>query len=455
MTGRALALVLACAIAVAGVAGLPGAARAAGTSFGSPTATAAFGDSLTFRVELTVDAAPARVELELWFPGALGPYLVPIDLRGTGRQALEHRWRIAADGHLAPNTEVRSRWVVHDRDGSVARSAFATVRYVDTRFRWQTLEGDIVRVHWHEGNAAFGRRALAIGERAVAETAALLGVEEREPIDFFIYANTTQFREALGPGTRENVGGQAHADIRTLFALIGPNQIDDAWVSIVIPHELVHLVFDTTVRNPYRYPPVWLNEGLATYLSEGYNASDRRRVERAVADGTLIPLEALVGSFPRQGDRIPLAYAEGASAVDFLVRMHGRDALVALVRAYRDGVTDDEAFERAIGIDAAAFQAEWLVDLGATEPVRYGPQPPPPGPLPPGWAGPGQTPSPTSPPAAPTGAPTATATSAPAPGPDDPGGSVDAAVLVAAVIGVAVLAGGGTAFLLQRRRQAA
>lgn len=453
MIRRGAALALAAALAIAGVATLPEAARGADATFGTPGAEAAFGESLTFRVEVTLDAMPARVELELWFPGALGPYLVPIDVRGTGRQALEHRWLIAADGHIAPNTEIRSRWAVHARDGSVARSAFATVRYVDTRFRWQTLEGEIVRVHWHEGSAAFGRRALAIGERAVAETAALLGVEEREPIDFFIYANTAQFREALGPGTRENVGGQAHADIRTLFALIGPGQIDDAWVSIVIPHELVHLVFDTTVRNPYRFPPVWLNEGLATYLSEGYTASDRRRVERAVADGSLIPLYALVGSFPRQGDRIPLAYAEGASAVDFLVRTHGRDALVALVRAYRDGVTDDEAFERAIGMDAAAFQAEWLADLGAADPVRYGPQPAPPGPLPPGWAGPGQTPSPTSPPpAATTAGPGATAT--PSPAPVDPAGADGTVLLVAAVVVAAAVAGLGTAIVLRRRRVA-
>ena len=45
---------------------------------------------------------------------------------------------------------------------------------------------------------------------------------ETEPVDFFIYADQDAFYDALGPGTRENVGGQAHADIRTLFALIAP-----------------------------------------------------------------------------------------------------------------------------------------------------------------------------------------------------------------------------------------
>ena len=50
---------------------------------------------------------------------------------------------------------------------------------------------------------------------------------ETDPIDFFIYADQDEFYDALGPATRENVGGEAHADIRTMFALITPDEIDD------------------------------------------------------------------------------------------------------------------------------------------------------------------------------------------------------------------------------------
>ena len=125
---------------------------------------------------------------------------------------------------------------------------------------------------------------LKIGEDAVARRPTLLGVTETEPVDFFIYADQAAFHDALGPGTRENVGGQAIAEIRTLFALITPSQIDDAWVGIVIPHELTHLVFDTASSNPYHFPPRWLNEGLAVYLSQGYDASDRGDRRGAAAE---------------------------------------------------------------------------------------------------------------------------------------------------------------------------
>jgi hypothetical protein len=68
--------------------------------------------------------------------------------------------------------------------------------------------------------------------------------------------------------------------------------------------------------------------------------------------------------------------------VDHIVATYGRDALVALIRSYATGVTDDEAFEAALGVDTAGFETEWLASLGARAPVRHGPQPAPPGPVP-------------------------------------------------------------------------
>ncbi|MEJ7697790.1 MAG: DUF881 domain-containing protein [Candidatus Limnocylindrales bacterium] len=248
------------------------------------------------------------------------------------------------------------------------------------------MSGKTVRVHWYEGDDAFGARALKIAEGAIQETGDLLGVAEEAPIDFFIYADQTSFYDALGPGTQENVGGQANAGIRTLFALITPADINDAWVGVVIPHELVHLVFDTAVRNPYHFPPRWLNEGLAVYQSQGYDTSDRSGVEAAARDGSIILLDGLAGQFPTTRDGFFLAYAESASAIDYLVRTYDKDALVALIGSYADGRTDDEAFKTALGVDTAEFGDAWLADLRADRPSKRGPQPAPEGPGPSSWS---------------------------------------------------------------------
>ncbi len=443
---------VATALLVLGLA--PAVVSAAEPTFGTPSATSTYGTGITFTQGFESPVPLARVEVLLSFPDSLGPYVASAaGATPAGSRELTFRWSLADDGHLAPNTPITARWRLVPEDRSVAPTVGPPVRvvYADTRFDWRTVEGNLVRLHWYEGSDAFGRRALAIGEQAVEEAAAFLGVTENEPIDFYVYADQEAFYDALGPGTRENVGGQAHSDIRTMFALIGPDDVTDPWVEIVIPHELTHLVFDTAVRNPYHFPPRWLNEGVAMYLSEGYKTSDRSAVEAAASAGRLMPLQALGGQFPTAAERFYLAYAESASAVDFLVREKGTDALVALVNGYADGVTDDEAFTAAVGTDLAGFEAAWLADLGAATPVQRGPQPAPAGPLPPGWdaaasPAPGATSIPGASPA-PSGAP------APAGGAGDTPPLREGWVLAGAALAGLVV--GGSVAVVRRRRSGA
>ncbi len=397
-----------------------------------------------------------RVEIRLRYPGSLGPFIEEVQAPATGTGTLTYRLDTTGGGHLVPNTRIEVTWAAFPV-GSVTPvlSAPLTARYLDTNHDWQTLRGALVTVHWYDGSEAFARKALDIGDAAVQHTADLLGVTETERVDFFIYGDQASFRTALGPGTRENVGGQAHADIRTLFALISPNAINDSWVGIVIPHELVHLVFDTAVSNPYRFPPRWVNEGLAVYLSEGYGPFDRNEVADAVDRGDLLPLTALTGQFPTDPDKTSLAYAESVSAIDHLVGISNQDTLLTLITSYRDGLTDDEAFSRALGVDVAGFQAGWLAELGADVPKPYGPVPNPPGPVPPGWDAPveGQpTAAPGSSPAAATTGPGATPGAAsPGEGPDSAAGG-DPALVLAAIVAVVLVVVIG--MVIARRRTA-
>jgi hypothetical protein len=397
--GWAARILAGVAIALAAVPSLavtPAAAAVA--TFGQPSARATFGTEIVFEQPVDLQAPPSRVEVLIEVPGAIGPHVTEVPApSGAGRQTLRYKLSID-DGHISPNTRMTARWRLR-AGAAVQTGPPASVLYADTRFEWKTRRGEIVRIHWYQGTDAFGRRALDIAERGVAQAEDLFGVTETEPIDFFVYASQAPFYDALGPGTRENVGGQAQADIRTMFALITPGEIDDAWVSTVLPHELTHLVFNTAVKNPYHFPPRWMNEGVAVYLTEGYGADDRALVRGAARDGALVPLGALTGQFPTTRDRFFLAYSESVSAIDYLIRKHGRPSLVKLVRSYADGVTDDEAFLAALGIDATAFGNAWLNDVGGSAPKSYGPQPAPAGPLPPGWSSeaPGSSAAPSAP----------------------------------------------------------
>ena len=372
--------------------GVPAVAAADPISFGTPTASSTFGKSIVFEQPVTISGTPKRVEILVTTPGAIGPEVIPLPSGAASGSSLTYTMDMAGDGAV-PNTTFTARWRVLDADGMAWLGPPVTRTYDDDRFTWKTLNGKVVRVHWYEGGQSLGQKAVKIGDDAIAAAADLLGVTESDPIDFFIYADQKAFYDALGPGTRENVGGQAHPDIRTLFALIAPNEIDAGWIESVVPHELTHVVFATAVDNPYHEPPHWLNEGLAVYLSDGYDAAFKAMVQSAAGDGSLMPLDGLAGAFPTTQDRFFLAYGESVSAVDRIVRVNGRDALVKLIRSYRDGVSDDDAFKAALGTDVAGFEAAWLADLEAKPPTRRGPQPEPGGPLPAGWSGPRPNPS--------------------------------------------------------------
>jgi hypothetical protein len=359
------------------------AAAASDVSIDPPRAEGSFGETVVFSATFRAPARPLRVELLSRVPGSDADHVELAAVEPAGEQA----WRatVHRSGHIVPNTSWEYRFrVVTDGGSTVGPVGRHVVR--DERLDWQALEGDRVTVWWHDGGGDFGRTALDIAEDALASASELLGAAELAPVDFYIYSDTGEFREAMGPSTRENVGGQAHPAMRTLFGLIEPRQIGSDWIEELIRHELAHLVFHDVVDNPYQYPPRWLNEGLAVYISRGYGDGDRALVRGAAGGGTIMPLEALGGNFPTRTTRSGLAYAESVSAVDYLVQSYGEAGLLDLVAAFAEGRGLDEAFLAATGEDFAAFDAAWLRSLGAQAPEPYGPREVEPGPLPDAWA---------------------------------------------------------------------
>ena len=433
-------------------AGAPAPVAAQEVTFGQPAAQATLGEPIVFRTTLQASGEPAAVELLISAPGERSVNVLPAELTPAA-----DGWAASAEfeGHAPPNTRFEYRFRARGADGHVTLGPSAQAVVSDPRFEWRTIEGGVVRLHWYSGDEAFARRALQIGEDAVATASGLLGVEESEPIDFLIYDSEAAMREALGPGARENVGGQAHADIRTLFGLIEPSEINSDWVDTLVVHELTHLVFDTATDNAYHAPPRWLNEGVAVYLSEGYTTGWRAAVESAVADGSVIPLDGLGGLFPTTALEFRLAYAESVAAVDFFIDTYGEPTLWALVRSYAQGVSDDEAFTAATGADLAAFNAAWMESLGLDVPQPLGPRAGPAGPLPPGWdtpvgtPRPGPTPGPDAPPDAPPTVVPADPPGRPTPDAEPPAGD---SLLLGLGIGLAVVAGVVVLALLARRR---
>jgi hypothetical protein len=411
---------------------LVGSVGAAAVTFGTPTASSVFGKGITFRQPIS-GSGFTEADLVYETTGDVGPTVTKIDNPGTSSLTYVID---TSNGGLQPNTPITAHFQVVFSDGSIQQGPPVTVTYQDDRFNWQTKAGDLVTLHWYSGNDAFAQQALAMGETGVEKSAKFLGVTETRKIDFYVYADQQPFYDALGPGTRDNVGGEANTVTRTLFALISPNDL--SYARTVVPHELTHVVFDDGVRNPYHEPPRWLNEGLAVYLSEGYISSDRNLVSDAATSKTLMPLVALTGEFPTTADQFYLAYAESVSAVDYLIRTYGQSAIDKMITAYASGSSDDEAFTAAFGVGTSAVDKAWLAENGVTAMPTYGPQPAPAGPLPSGWTGAGGG-------SVASGAPDSGSTSQPTANPGQPASSsrVDNTSAVLVLAGLLAAAGLG------------
>lgn len=442
----ALFLVLGCLLV------LPSAAQAAEPTFGAPVGSAPLGEPLTITGDIA-GVEGGTVEVLIRLAGKAPQIIVPAT-QGT----VPGSWQASAeidvpssmecaclfDGQSPPNSRVEFRFRVRAVDGSTSLGPIGRTTVSDDRFEWRTIEQDLVRVHWYEGDQGFAQSAADVANTAIDQAAELLGSTLPEPVDLFVYATQDALLEAVAPN-RENIAGQAHSTIATMFVWLPPDQ-DPERSRVVVAHELTHLVFNETTDNPYHGPPRWLNEGIATYLSEGYALEWSSAVNAAARTGRLIPLAGLAGFFPSPRDQFELAYGESVSAVDFFVRTYSEQTLWDLVRSYAQGLSDDDAFSAATGTDVAAFNAAWMASLAAEVREPLGPQPAPPGSVPSAWTNPGlPTPraetsgSPQS--ADPSSAPGQSLLPTLQPMPPGEGVSNDStgAVLLAVIVGIAVL----------------
>jgi hypothetical protein len=398
----------------------PATVLAAEPAFGPPSVRAVVGEPVIFTS--TIDGATdvASVDVVIHVLGNPTSIIVNAGTQINNVYQAEADIDIAssagcnclANGETAPNTHFDYQFRVTATDGATDLGPVAQAVFEDTRFEWQTLAQDQVVVHWYAGDQAFGQSASDVANGAIDEASQLLGATLDKPVDLFVYNTEEDMRSAISPN-RENVAGEAHPDIDTMYVLIPSNEGAETFAGTLIRHELTHLVFHRAVDNAYHGVPRWLDEGTAVYVSEGYTDYWKNFVNGGVASHSLIPLDGLAGLFPSVRDEFYLAYGESVAAVDYFIRTYGDETFWNLVRSYANGVSDDEAFTAATGADVDAFNTGWFASLSLTPPEPAGPQPGAPGPLPADWSGEPGAPPTLSPTTAPGATPAAVTSRAP------------------------------------------
>jgi hypothetical protein len=207
---------------------------------------------------------------------------------------------------------------------------------------------------------------LAAAAGALQQLQQTTGVQDPAPIDLYIYANSSDMRDATlyEPGW---TGGQAFPTTGIVIIGIAPDQLD--WGKQTVAHELTHVLVGHLTFSCLSSVPTWLNEGIAVYGEGGPDAAMRDQLRAAIAADTLISVPALSGGFSEHADKADLSYVESYSLVNYLVSTFGPARMRALFAALHDGRTIAEALQATYNLDLAGLEAAWRQSIGARPPA--------------------------------------------------------------------------------------
>jgi hypothetical protein len=372
MVAALAAVVVASALVVAS----GGTARAAGNPYttwlGDMASATSAGVAFTQRAAVRV--APSRAEIVIDLPGRI-PLVEEIQAPAAGSITLSYTLAPDQVG-LFPFTRVEGRWRLTFGPNAIEVGPEAEAVYQGIEEPWQAatkvVDGVVITIHTFGQAPSIPEEALSEAADGMTTAEEAFGIHQSRPIQVVLYPTQKDFGQATG--ATPDFAGLTDPLTNNVYVVLEGHMDEQA--ASTIRHELTHVVFHTAFGEDGRLPPLWLNEGAASYFMDLFGGSwFRGPMLTAARTGGIMPLERLTASFPSVSGAIELAYEESASAVEYLVKTYGDGALPKLAAQYRAGMTDDDAFRSALGVDVAGFEKAWLASIHARDLLAYGPRP--------------------------------------------------------------------------------
>jgi hypothetical protein len=263
---------------------------------------------------------------------------------------------------------VEYRWLFTLGDGSETRTAPATLLYMDDSIPWKKTTSGPVTLWWYNGDDSLGKNAADTAARTIDKLKGTYGVPGDRPVRILVYASARDLQAALAPNSAGWLGGVSTPELGLIQLVIDPTtpgmtSSASAQISRVIPHEISRLITYQASKNPYNTLPTWLDEGLATTNQETPDLRLRPLLYDAVTNGTLIPLSALNSPFPLDADRALLSYAESESVVGYILNAYRPGTIPALVAAFKDGLSYDQAVQQVLKVSIDELDKDWKGSL--------------------------------------------------------------------------------------------
>ncbi len=212
-------------------------------------------------------------------------------------------------------------------------SGFGQNKIAYERFDFRVYKSPHFDVHYYPEEEPFLEDIVAYAESAYDYLSRAFDHELRWRVPLIVYKTHAEFQQT-------NVQLSEIPESTLAFAeplqnrMVLPIDFPPDFLYKVIVHELTHIFefsmfFEGNLGRALRsQPPLWLFEGLASYMAQDETNLDRMVVRDAVVNNVLPPIEQLdVSSF--------FAYRYGHALFDYIEQEHGREGLRTFLSEYR------------------------------------------------------------------------------------------------------------------------
>jgi hypothetical protein len=224
------------------------------------------------------------------------------------------------------------------------------------RFEWKTYESPHFDIYYYETEEQFLEDIVSFAESAYLKLSKEFDHEIRWRIPMIVYKTHAEFEQTniqMSEIPESTLAFAEPIQNRMVFPIDSPPD----FLYALITHELTHIFefsffFEGSIGRIVRSsPPLWLMEGLASFMADDESSIDKMVIRDAVVNNVLPPIEAL--------DFNPFfSYRFGHAVFDYIEQEHGKEGLRNFIFEYRKHLLTGnltKAVEDTFGYDIGEF----------------------------------------------------------------------------------------------------
>ena len=237
-----------------------------------------------------------------------------------------------------------------------------TLDLLDTFGEYRVIETPHFSLVLHESEADLLAPYMApVAERAYEEMSRRYGIAPDGPIRVEVYPSHADFSVRTVGLVGIGALGVSFGPALAIDSPAARDRGDFNWAS-TLWHEIAHSFHLAASDNEV---PRWFSEGLAVHeqrkANPGWGHQASVGFVRALASGDMRPVSELDRGFssPRHPGEVLQSYYQASLVFEVIEDRHGFAGIVEMLRAYRDGATNEEAFARALNVRLEDFDKDF------------------------------------------------------------------------------------------------